>query len=711
MTVKEIDFKKPILVDVMMAEGTDVWTLDFGNKNISSFVLCERKTKECVPVELEQSEQGKFKFKFTQVPSELGTKICRYDLLGLENNAWHMLKVRKINRISEWRKYSSAYTELPNSGRHLIPYIQKRGYLSALTKKFTHTNGTERKLIFSGKLDQIIDDEQYLTFKVNLRADYPSNLDEITNLTLMYRGNDTNFEMLPENIQVEAKVGNRFTIEAVFDKQKITQEIYKDSYMLVVHALKDAQRIDYYINSVTYDFYKQLNGSFRDVYQLNDKKKFLIQIALNRNLWIHYRDVMKLDTKAIRERESKALQTFKPNQRNGNILMFEKESQMAQDNAFALFKYLQNTPLKKKVFYVIDEKSSQTQYLEPWKDQVLYLYSEQYYKHVIEDQMIVASESLAHIYQFNMVSGAMMHIIRKKNNYFLQHGVIGIRKLGDVFRFKKSGYDFFNTSTRREQEKVVKYLGFPKSRVNVFGLPRWADLNRGVATHQKNLLYFPTWREYLAYLSDADFLDSEYFKQIKGFLGSSELHAMLAQYNITLKVFLHPKMRKFSSYFENDSIEILDSKHESLKELIKVSDGVISDYSSMVWDFAYQRKPVILFQFDQLEYEQLWGGFFDTTIWQFGPVVTTLPDLLQQIELFGINDAQIDETYRFNMEEQLGEIKNINERHAEFINTKLKKSRKSYLEYTSYPFLKLRYILRYDKKLYKFVRTKFRRHK
>ncbi len=142
--------------------------------------------------------------------------------------------------------------------------------------------------------------------------------------------------------------------------------------------------------------------------------------------------------------------------------------------------------------------------------------------------------------------------------------------------------------------------------------------------------------------------------------------------------------------------------------MIKEADGVISDYSSMVWDFAYQRKPVILFQFDQKSYERHWGGFFDKTIWKFGPVVTKLPDLVKEILQFGQDDAKISEKYRHNMDEQLGKLTDINKNHYLFIDSKLKNTKVKKLESLSYKTLNRYYIVQHVKKINELFHVKIR---
>ena len=53
-----------------------------------------------------------------------------------------------------------------------------------------------------------------------------------------------------------------------------------------------------------------------------------------------------------------------------------------------------------------------------------------------------------------------------------------------------------------------------------------------------------------------------------------------------------------------DRIEIADWKKYDIQDVLKRSALMITDYSSVFFDFAYMRKPVLFYQFDEKEYRQ-----------------------------------------------------------------------------------------------------------
>ena len=597
---------------------------------------------------------------------ELTTKVIRFDLKTVVNDATHDVVVAGASEWPQWKRYFGPLANQENQGRTLNLYLQKSGAISMVYRKWLYANN-ERIMLFDAKLDVVSQTDNDISFQVLFSSELPHDV-KITDANLEYRGNDQQFAFEKKSLEIVTDDVTR--IKFTVSKDVIAATIVGDSYIISLRGVADNREVMFHVNEITEAFYEQLHKPYRDVWQITDEKKFLIQLALNGNLWIHYRDLKELDLPEVREREAEALTKYDSNLKNGNILMFEKESQMAQDNAFALFQYLQTTDLADKTFYVIDSDSEQAEKLQPWANQVLDLYSEEYFKHLIEDEMIVTSESLPHVYQFNMNSGNIIDILRTKMNFMLQHGVIGIRTLGGVFMKGNGGFDYFNSSTSREKELIESHLGYAEAEVPTLGLPRWDLLDNKQKSN--TLVYFPTWREHLAYLDDDQFLESEYCLNIKNLIASKPLQKLLAENDYKLRVFLHPKMREFTGNFEgNEQIILTDSASESLSELIKTADGVISDYSSMVWDFAYQRKPIFLFQFDEKSYEEQLGGFFDKTIWDFGPSVHAVPELIDELSSAFIRGMEMDDVHEAAVVSQMGKLHDIREKHYQFIKENL----------------------------------------
>ena len=81
---------------------------------------------------------------------------------------------------------------------------------------------------------------------------------------------------------------------------------------------------------------------------------------------------------------------------------------------------------------------------------------------------------------------------------------------------------------------------------------------------------------------------------------------------------------------------------------------MITDYSSVLFDFAYLRKRILYTQFDKeafFEAQTYDEGYFDYERDGFGPVCTTYDDTVQAIIDAVNDDCAVQDTYRARMDD------------------------------------------------------------
>ena len=78
---------------------------------------------------------------------------------------------------------------------------------------------------------------------------------------------------------------------------------------------------------------------------------------------------------------------------------------------------------------------------------------------------------------------------------------------------------------------------------------------------------------------------------------------------------------------------------------------MITDYSSVAFDFAYLNKPVIYYQFDLEDYrkKQYREGYFDYEKDGFGPVSFNRKEVLNEIKYYIKTDFNSKKKYSNNM--------------------------------------------------------------
>lgn len=358
---------------------------------------------------------------------------------------------------------------------------------------------------------------------------------------------------------------------------------------------------------------------------------------------LNYLESKSLDSKMkIQREEAIALRKFmdKP------IWLVSDRFDKANDNGEAMFRYLiNNGPKNRNYYFVISKESSDFSRLQQeFGDVIIDVYSDQYeiYKAVAEVELLA--------YLFNptlRLPAVHLRNITNTKYVFLQHGVL--EKITPKF-FTRFDYDLdlFVTSLKQEQETVIDsnngYMLSPEQVVDTM-LPRFDER---YSNDKKNILIFLTWRKYLVPNANKNgtrdynefFKDSDYYKAIINLLNSKKLADLTKRYGYKIKVYLHPELRWqlpdfINKKFEN-AVEILPAD-SNFNKMIAESSMVITDFSSIHFDFAYLKKPVVYYQFDKEEFlnkhtaDAIWFNYEEMG---FGPVVHDQQSLEKEIATY-----------------------------------------------------------------------------
>jgi CDP-glycerol glycerophosphotransferase (TagB/SpsB family) len=206
----------------------------------------------------------------------------------------------------------------------------------------------------------------------------------------------------------------------------------------------------------------------------------------------------------------------------------------------------------------------------------------------------------------------------------LQHGII--INDGKWLYYEVTKFKMFTCGARPEYEFVKEKFHYPDGIVKYLGLCRFDGLH-DVKVNKKQILFMPTWRNWLVRETigtnfrklNKSFVQSEFFINWMNLLNDSNLNTFLEENNIKLIFFPHRNMQIFLDSFlsrlndHSQNIIIPSPNDYDLQLLLKESAVLVTDYSSVFFDFAYMNKPVIFFQFDEDEFrrKQYSEGYFD----------------------------------------------------------------------------------------------------
>lgn len=184
--------------------------------------------------------------------------------------------------------------------------------------------------------------------------------------------------------------------------------------------------------------------------------------------------------------------------------------------------------------------------------------------------------------------------------------------------------DFILSSCKYQTEEEFPAQLIPRKRCVNCGMPRndiffqkdegARDKVReefGVPEETKIVMYAPTFR------SDAGYGAAHIYQNVDMELNYSRVISALEERfggDWVFAVRLHPKLRDVK--IENPSI-INWTGYPDIQELLYTADVVISDYSSLVWDFSFTLRPCFLFTKDLEKYERERGFYMPSSMWPF----------------------------------------------------------------------------------------------
>jgi CDP-ribitol ribitolphosphotransferase len=173
--------------------------------------------------------------------------------------------------------------------------------------------------------------------------------------------------------------------------------------------------------------------------------------------------------------------------------------------------------------------------------------------------------------------------------------------------------DYLITTSTKVEKQYEEAFQIDKSKIKALGLPRLDyyfenhDLKGlkckfldkyNISRDKKIVLYTPTFRDEEKYNNVFNYLDLDSFNEILG-----------DEYVLALR--LHPKIKDFSNEDISSSFDYIDcSDYENEQELLLLSDILITDYSSIMIEFAVLNKPIIFFVYDYDSYISNERGFY-----------------------------------------------------------------------------------------------------
>jgi len=362
--------------------------------------------------------------------------------------------------------------------------------------------------------------------------------------------------------------------------------------------------------------------------------------------------------------------------KNKPIWLFMDRADRADDNAEVFFKYMQNHP-EIDSYFILDNKSTDYNRLSQI-GKVIDLYSEEHYLTVLLADYIISSQCNGVVENPFWDKAEMFRDLYHNGKIiFLQHGVIKDDMSPTLNRYN-TNFTGFITSTKPEYQSILDYpYHYTDKEVWLTGLPIFDELED---KSEKIILVMPTWRQELMHqewdedsqnmkwVPNKDWTRSKYYKRYSALLNSKRLLRACRKYGYRLAFMPHPLFEPYiRDIIKNDEVLFWD-RSKSYRDALSEGAILITDYSSIAFEFAYLKKLVIYYQFDRnrfFENHTYKKGYFDYERDGFGEVVyhnnemidmlkrvvCLKSDYLNNIKLFLDNDySSCERIYNFLIE-------------------------------------------------------------
>lgn len=295
---------------------------------------------------------------------------------------------------------------------------------------------------------------------------------------------------------------------------------------------------------------------------------------------------------------------------NNNIVVTAQFNEEYSDNAKALFEILaEHADFKDRVYFVINDSVKREHLNSRYPNKFI---SNSNFKDALF--ILRARYWFCSALELPLATFLQRH---RRQVIHLGHGML-VKKIGliesQVSWYKKfyyalvgSSFSYTIATTPFCREDISAGFGIPQDRVLLTPQPKTYQVDQPELVNNKiltdssstHILYAPTWRPYaeVDLFPFFDFVLSDFSR----FLKSNNIHVWLR---------LHPRFEHniAPEILSSQNIHLFSAKEYSeINAYLSYFDALITDYSSIYYDFLTLERPVLFFDYDLDKYNSLVG--------------------------------------------------------------------------------------------------------
>ena len=272
---------------------------------------------------------------------------------------------------------------------------------------------------------------------------------------------------------------------------------------------------------------------------------------------------------------------------NENVLCFDclYDKFQEQNDVYTFFKYIHKQGVPAKYFVLEDFKDKFKDDKNVYFVKNKWDFIFRYFFEILKSKIIITSFGL-----FDGIDEVLSKYINSKY-IFLEHGVIylpkTLEKIYSPDKFNKILVPTKFTLQAYRNNKIWK-----EENMILSGLPRWDNLSLSNSDNKKNIFVFFSWRKVFLKKPNSA---KQYIKAIVSFLDKLSSSLPL---DVEISFAWHHEILKNNIMLPELNFRINLVKTDEISDIIQKSSLLITDYSSVCWDYFYLDKPVVFYRFD-----------------------------------------------------------------------------------------------------------------
>ena len=596
------------------------------------------RSRERIPDNISEDTRKKYMKTTKELFSEINNKI-----IMMQKNISSEYKIMYLNMINK-KDVREDFNFLDNKitycGEPIIN-LQNKNIINLTT---INTNKNEINII--GTVNLFLDSKDYDVYIVKNNTEKIKLSLEDTPVHIRNFFNEPFTHNKGFDVTIKTNDLKSLHFEIVYQKKHVV----KANFITNIWAKIDLRTKIYYISNNKI-FYCQRN-------QIKCRPNNIINRTVLKLRALLYK-ILKLKLKHICYR---IMYSFLKMFTKEKIWIISDRPYTANDNGFAFYKYVNSIKHNGiKPYFVIASDSEDLDKVKSVGGEYLIYNSLKYKLYFLLADKIVSSQADPWVTNPFGKSHRFYHDLYNADFVFLQHGITKDDLSSWLNKYSKN-ISLFITSAQKEYDSIInnKKYGYGKDVVKLTGFARYDLLEN---KSEKIIAIMPTWRSKICGPIDSLtgkrtrnplFKKSEYFKFYNNLINDERLIKKMKENGYKGIFVNHPShIGNIDDYKDNDTI-VVEKNNVEYSNIFSKASLLISDYSSVVFDFAYLKKPVIYCRFDEEDFFKTHiydEGYFNVEKMGFGKVTYDYKSLVDEIIKCIENDCQLEKKYQTRIDD------------------------------------------------------------